>query len=152
MRSKCDQAVICTKSWIDTLRLGIQCNVTSFGQWCSKCGTFLCTCLHGKCGTAGGSRFLFVHQTVHTCLRWRITWLLRITLSSVQVNSIIRWNICGLLTRLYMYIYNCGEFKYEIISSRGTKTHILLLDGVDVALIAYQLYVHSASMCSVCLI
>jgi hypothetical protein len=38
----------------------------------------------------------------HTCLRWRRTWLLRITLSDVQVNSIIRWKICGLLTRLYI--------------------------------------------------
>ena len=38
----------------------------------------------------------------HTCPRWRSTWFLRITLSSVQVNSIIRCKICGLLTRLYI--------------------------------------------------
>ena len=44
----------------------------------------------------------------HTCPWWRSTWLLRITLSDVQVNSTIRQRNCGLLTRLY--IQNCGEF------------------------------------------
>ena len=72
-----------------------------------------------------------------------------ITLSDVQVNLIIRWEICGFLTRLY--IESCGKFKYGFISSRRTNSQILLLDGVDVALIAYQHYVRSTrlSLCSV---
>jgi hypothetical protein len=41
---------------------------------------------------------------------------------------------------------NCGEFKYEFISSRGTNSKSLLLDGVDVALTAYQLVVRSTSL------
>ena len=35
------------------------------------------------------------------------------------------------------------------ISSRGTNSETLLLGGVDAALIAYQPYVRSASLCSV---
>ena len=68
-------------------------------------------------------------------------------MSDVQVNSIIRWKICGLLTRLY--IQNCGEFKYEFISSRGTNSQILLLGGVDAALVSVQPVVLSGSLCSV---
>ena len=44
---------------------------------------------------------------------------------------------------------NCGEFKYEFISSRGTNSQILLLDGVDVALNGVQPVARSASLCSV---
>ena len=45
----------------------------------------------------------------------------------------------------YFTYKKCGEF----ISSRGTNPQILLLDGVDAALIAFQLVIRSARLCSV---
>ena len=69
--------------------------------------------------------------------------------NSVQCTSILDNPVKNLWTSNKTLHINCGEFKYEFISSRGTNSQSLLLDGVDVALIGVQPVALSGSLCSV---